>query len=110
MKDRIQIPPEVKHIHCIGVGGSGMFPIIQILHSRGYLISGSDNNESDILALERQMGVRVTLGHAPENLEGADLVLYSAAIMADNPELKAARESGLPLWERARMLGAISSW
>ena len=110
MKDRIQIPPEVKHIHCIGVGGSGMFPIIQILHSRGYLISGSDNNESDILALERQMGVRVTLGHAPENLKGADLVLYSAAIMADNPELKAARESGLPLWERARMLGAISSW
>ena len=110
MKDRIQIPPEVKHIHCIGVGGSGMFPIIQILHSRGYLISGSDNNESDILALERQMGVRVTLGHAPKNLEGADLVLYSAAIMADNPELKAARESGLPLWERARMLGAISSW
>ena len=110
MKDRIQIPPEVKHIHCIGVGGSGMFPIIQILHSRGYLISGSDNNESDILALERQMGVRVTLGHAPKNLEGADLVLYSAAIMADNPELKAARESGIPLWERARMLGAISSW
>ena len=50
---------------------------VQILHSRGYLISGSDNNESDILALERQMGVRVTLGHAPENLEGADLVLYS---------------------------------
>ena len=110
MKDRIQIPPEVKHIHCIGVGGSGMFPIIQILHSRGYLISGSDNNESDILALERQMGVRVTLGHAPKNQEGADLVLYSAAIMADNPELKAARESGIPLWERARMLGAISSW
>ena len=110
MKDRIQIPPEVKRIHCIGVGGSGMFPIIQILHSRGYLISGSDNNESDILALERQMGVRVTLGHAPKNLEGADLVLYSAAIMADNPELKAARESGIPLWERARMLGAISSW
>ena len=110
MKARIQIPPEVKHIHCIGVGGSGMFPIIQILHSRGYLISGSDNNESDILALERQMGVRVTLGHAPENLKGADLVLYSAAIMADNPELKAARESGLPLWERARMLGVISSW
>lgn len=110
MKERIQIPPEVKHIHCIGVGGSGMFPIIQILHSRGYLISGSDNNESDILALERQMGIRVVLGHSPDNLEGADLVLYSAAIMADNPELTAARQRGIPLWERARMLGAISSW
>lgn len=110
MKDCIQIPPEVKRIHCIGVGGSGMFPIIQILHSRGYIISGSDNNESDILNLERKMGIRVTLGHAPENLAGADLVLYSAAIMEDNPELIAAKERSIPLWERARMLGAVSSW
>ena len=109
MKQVIEIPPEVKHIHCIGVGGSGMFPIVQILLSKGYAISGSDNNESDILALERQLGVAVTLGHSPENLKGADLVLYSAAIMADNPELMAAREQGIPLWERARMLGAISS-
>lgn len=109
MKNCIQIPPQVHHIHCIGVGGSGMFPIIQILHSQGYAISGSDNNESDILNLERQMGIRVVLGHSPDNLAGADLVLYSAAIMADNPELIAARESGLPLWERAKMLGAISS-
>lgn len=109
MKNSIQIPPEVKHIHCIGVGGSGMFPIIQILLSQGYEISGSDNNESDILAMERRLGVKVTLGHSPENLSGADLVLYSAAIMADNPELTAAKERGIPLWERARMLGAISS-
>ena len=110
MKNRIQLPTEVKHIHCIGVGGSGMFPIIQILHSQGYRISGSDNNQSDILELERAMGIRVMMGHAPENLDGADLVLYSAAIMEDNPELIAARERGIPLWERARMLGAISSW
>ena len=109
MKNSIQIPPEVKRIHCIGVGGSGMFPIIQILLSQGYVISGSDNNESDILAMERQLGVTVTLGHSPENLQGAQLVLYSAAIMEDNPELAAARELGLPLWERARMLGALSS-
>ena len=94
MKQVIEIPPEVRHIHCIGVGGSGMFPIVQILLSKGYAISGSDNNESDILALERQLGVAVTLGHSPENLKGADLVLYSAAIMADNPELMAAREAG----------------
>ena len=75
MKNSIQIPPEVKRIHCIGVGGSGMFPIIQILLSQGYVISGSDNNESDILAMERQLGVTVTLGHSPENLQGAQLVL-----------------------------------
>ena len=92
MKESIRIPEGVSRIHCIGVGGSGMFPIIQILHSKGYQISGSDNNESDILRLEREMGIRVTLGHRPENLAGADLVLYSAAIMEDNPELTAARD------------------
>ncbi len=110
MKNKISIPQDVKHIHCIGVGGSGMFPLVQILLSQGYRISGSDNNESDILAAERKLGVEVVMGHSADNLEGADLVLYSAAIMADNPELTAARERGIPLWERAKMLGAVSSW
>ena len=100
------IPEGVKHIHCIGIGGSGM----QILHGRGYTITGSDNNESDIVNLERQMGIEVMMGQRAENIRGADLILYSAAIMDTNPELIAARESGLPLWERAKMLGAVSSW
>ena len=104
------IPEGVKHIHCIGIGGSGMFPLVQILHGRGYTITGSDNNESDIVNLERQMGIEVTMGQRAENIRGADLILYSAAIMDTNPELIAARESGLPLWERAKMLGAVSSW
>ena len=104
------IPEGVKHIHCIGIGGSGMFPLVQILHGRGYTITGSDNNESDIVNLERQMGIEVMMGQRAENIRGADLILYSAAIMETNPELIAARESGLPLWERAKMLGAVSSW
>lgn len=104
------IPQGVRHIHCIGIGGSGMFPLVQILHGRGYTITGSDNNESDIVELERQMGIEVTMGQCAENIRGADLILYSAAIMETNPELIAARESGLPLWERAKMLGAVSSW
>ena len=104
------IPQGVRHIHCIGIGGSGMFPLVQILHGRGYTITGSDNNESDIVELERQMGIEVTMGQRAENIRGADLILYSAAIMETNPELIAARESGLPLWERAKMLGAVSSW
>ena len=104
------IPEGVKHIHCIGIGGSGMFPLVQILHGRGYTITGSDNNESDIVNLERQMGIEVMMGQRAENIRGADLILYSAAIMDTNPELIAARESGLPLWERAKMLGAVSSW
>ena len=105
-----KIPDGVKHIHCIGIGGSGMFPLVQILHGRGYIITGSDNNESDIVELERAMGIKVTMGQRAENIAGADLILYSAAIMDTNPELIAARKSGLPLWERARMLGAVSSW
>ena len=97
-------------LHFVGIGGSGMFPLVQILHGRGYTITGSDNNESDIVNLERQMGIEVMMGQRAENIRGADLILYSAAIMDTNPELIAARESGLPLWERAKMLGAVSSW
>lgn len=51
----------VKHIHFIGIGGSGMFPIVQILHAQGYFITGSDNNESDTVSLERSMGIPVAL-------------------------------------------------
>ncbi|MEG1942970.1 MAG: Mur ligase family protein, partial [Angelakisella sp.] len=105
----IMLPEGTHHIHCIGIGGSGMFPIVQILKSRGYEISGSDNNESDIVDMERAMGITVTIGQCAENLAGADLVMYTAAIMDSNPELAEARRLGLPLWERAVMLGAISS-
>lgn len=99
-----------KHLHFIGVGGSGMYPLVQILHAQGYHISGSDNNETDTLAAERRMGVDVHLGHSPENLKGADLVVYSAAIMADNPELVAAKASGVPVLERSELLGLVTQW
>ena len=85
-----------------------MFPIVQILHSKGYHISGSDNNESDILKLERSMGIPVSLGHKPENAANADLVVYSAAIFKDNCELVYAQEHNIPTAERSVMLGAIS--
>ena len=75
MKQRELIPENVHHIHCIGIGGSGMFPLVQILHTRGYEITGSDNNESDIVAMEREMGIKVTMGQKAENIEGADLIL-----------------------------------
>lgn len=85
-----------------------MFPIVQILHGKGYHITGSDNNESDILKLERSMGIPVSLGHKPENAAGADLVVYSAAIFKDNCELAYAAEHNIPTAERSVMLGAIS--
>ena len=80
-----------QHLHFIGIGGSGMFPMVQILHSKGFTISGSDNNESDIVKLVRGMGITVQMGQRAENIEGADLIIYTAAIMEDNPELIAAR-------------------
>lgn len=97
-----------KHIHFIGIGGSGMFPMVQILHSEGFYITGSDNNETETTKIERKMDIPVTLGQAAENIEGADLIVYTAAIMSDNPELIAAKASGVPCLERSDMLGLLT--
>lgn len=98
-----------KHIHFIGIGGSGMYPLAQILHSKGFYLTGSDNNETETLELVRKMGITVFLGQRAENIDGADLIVYTAAIMDDNPELIAARESGVTTIERATLLGLITS-
>lgn len=94
----------------IGIGGSGMYPLAQILHSRGYCLTGSDNNRTETLDAVERMGVKVFLGQAAENIAGADLIIYSAAIMADNPELVAAMESNVPVLQRSELLGLITSW
>ena len=101
---------EKKHIHFIGIGGSGMYPLAQILHSKGFYLTGSDNNETDTLQAVRNMGIPVMFGQRAENIEGADLIVHTAAIMADNPELIAARASGVPVLERSELLGIVSSW
>lgn len=95
-------------LHFVGIGGSGMFPIVQILKSKGYEISGSDNNESDTLALEREMGLNVTVGHSAENIKDVDMLVYSAAINMKNPELVAAKEMKIPIVKRADILGFIT--
>ncbi len=99
-----------KHIHFIGIGGSGMYPLAQILHSMGCYLTGSDNNETETLEAVRKMGIPVVLGQRAENIAGADLIVHTAAIMADNPELVAARESGVPVLERKDLLGLVTSW
>ena len=99
-----------KHIHFIGIGGSGMYPLAQILHSQGYYLTGSDNNETATLDAVRKMGIPVHLGHSPANIEGADLIVHTAAIMADNPELIAAKQSGVLTVERSELLGLVTSW
>lgn len=98
-----------KHLHFIGIGGSGMYPIAQILHAKGYYITGSDNNETETLRAVRDMGIEVTLGQKAENIGDADLVIYTAAVLDDNPELKAARSSGAYVAERSEILGLLTS-
>ena len=96
-------------LHFIGVGGSGMFPLVQILHAVGYEITGSDVNEGDIIDRERAMGIQVMMGHKAENVHGAELVVYSAAIHPDNPELQEAERLGIPTAERSILLGYVTN-
>lgn len=98
----------VKRIHFIGIGGSGMCPLAEILHAKGYELSGSDNNETDTLKRIRALGIPVMMGQRAENIDGAEMIVYTAAIMPDNPELIAAKNSGIPTFERSKLLGAVS--
>lgn len=95
-------------IHMIGIGGSGMCPLAEILHSKGFNLSGSDVNESDPLKRVRALGIDVKIGHSEQNVHGADLVVYSAAISKDNPELTEAHRLGIPAIERSELLGAVT--
>ncbi len=99
---------EVKRVHFIGIGGSGMCPLAEILHKEGYILSGSDNNETDTLKRIRSLGIPVVLGQKAENIEGAEMIVYTAALLPDNPELVAAKQSGIPTFERSKLLGAIT--
>ena len=98
----------VKRIHFIGIGGAGMCPLAEILHSKGYLLSGSDNNETDTLKRIRNLGIPVMMGQRAQNIEGAEMIVYSAAIMKDNEELCAAKASTIPTFERAELLGELT--
>ena len=85
-----------------------MYPLIQILAAKGYELSGSDVLDGSIIRSEREMGVKVTLGHSADNVVGADLVVYSAAIAKDNVELNAAASYGITTVERSVLLGYVS--
>ncbi|MCQ2513971.1 MAG: UDP-N-acetylmuramate--L-alanine ligase [Ruminococcus sp.] len=99
---------EIKRIHFIGIGGSGMCPLAEILRGEGFELSGSDMNEGETLDRIKSYGISVYMGHAEENIEGAELVVYSAAIKETNPERKAAVEAGIPCIERSVMLGVVT--
>ena len=98
---------KVKHIHFVGVGGSGMSGIAEVLVHLGYTVSGSDLAASATTRRLEGEGVRVMIGHAAENASGADAVVVSTAVKADNPEVVAARERKIPVVPRAQMLAEL---
>lgn len=103
-----EILTKVKKVHFVGIGGSGMCPLAEILHQKGYLLTGSDNNESDPLKRIRALGIPVAMGQQAKNVHGAELVVYSAAISQENPELVEARRLNIPTLERCDLLGIIT--
>ena len=98
---------KVKHIHFVGVGGSGMSGIAEVLAHLDYTVSGSDLAASATTRRLEGEGVRVTIGHAAANIAGADAVVVSTAVKEDNPEVIAARERKIPVVPRAQMLAEL---
>ena len=94
-------------IHLIGIGGSSMSGLAEMLIDQGYRVSGSDRDEGYLIHYVREKGAEVMIGHRPENVHGADLVCYSAAIRPDNPERQEADRLGIPSLERAWLLGQL---
>lgn len=97
-----------KRIHFIGIGGAGMCPLAEILHEKGYQLSGSDNNESDTLNRIRALGIPVVLGQSADNIKDAEMVVFTAALLPDNPELCAARNANISTFERSKLFGAVT--
>ncbi|MEX1080574.1 MAG: UDP-N-acetylmuramate--L-alanine ligase [Halofilum sp. (in: g-proteobacteria)] len=97
----------IRRIHFVGIGGSGMGGIAEVLLNLGYAISGSDRQENALTARLAELGATVQLGHAAEYVQDADVVVVSGAIGADNPELEAARARRIPVVPRAEMLAEL---
>ena len=97
----------VNHIHFVGIGGSGMSGIAEILLNLGYTVSGSDLTASQATRRLADLGVRTFSGHTAENIQGADVLVTSTAIGADNPEFVAARAAHIPVIPRALMLAEL---
>ena len=96
-----------KRIHLIGIGGSSMSGLAEMLLDQGYRVSGSDRDEGYLIGTVRKAGAEVMIGHKAENVHGADLVVYSAAISPENPERAEADRLGIPSMERAYLLGQL---
>ena len=99
---------DIKNIHFVGIGGIGMSGIAEILSSSGVSVSGCDARPSSATDLLARRGVSVSIGHSPEHLEGVDLVVVTAAVKGEHPEIDAARRRGIRIMTRAEALGAVT--
>ncbi len=98
---------DTNHIHFIGIGGYGMSALALILLQKGFQVSGSDLKVSSLTASLAEKGAKISTGHHASNLGSAELVVYSTAVPADNPELVTARKRGLLTWHRSELLAAL---
>jgi UDP-N-acetylmuramate--alanine ligase len=98
---------KVKHIHFVGIGGSGMSGIAEVMLNLGYTVSGSDLGSNAVTQRLSDLGANVMQGHAAENITGADAIVTSTAVKADNPEVVAGREKHIPIVPRALMLSEL---
>ena len=96
-----------KRIHCLGIGGIGLSAVAEILADNGHIVSGTDMQMSDVTRHLESKGIKVYYEHKPENVNGADLIVYSNAVSNENPEMVRARECGIPCMSRAEVLGML---
>lgn len=101
------LPLDIGPIHFVGIGGIGMSGIAEVMHNLGYRVQGSDMADSANVKRLREAGIPVAVGHRPENLGEARIVVISSAVKAGNPELDAARQRFLPVVRRAEMLAEL---
>ena len=95
------------HVHFIGIGGSGLSAIARLLLESGYTVSGSDRVLTPFAEEVRKAGAKVHVGHHPRHLAGVDWIVRSSAITEDNPEIRAAKEAGIPVYKRSDFLGRL---
>ena len=104
---RLPMRHKVKRIHFVGIGGSGMSGIAEVFANLGYTVTGSDIAENAAVRRLKQMGIRIVIGHAAENVAATDAVVVSSAVTSDNPEIVQAKEAHIPVVPRAMMLAEL---
>lgn len=101
--------PDIKKIHLIGIGGSSMVTVAELLLDRGYELTGSDMARNvNVIRLEKK-GIPISIGHFPKSVRGADLIIHTSAVHDGNPEIDEAKRLGIPLLKRSKFFGILTN-